>query len=345
MNHQECEPGDILCASVALGMNTTKIEMAPEGIDLLQASLKGVPKQSLSAIEGRHEATAKAKTQLKHNSGIVDADLREFRLLLERRFDSVANAWESGLDIDHNGQLTRQEFSQACDNIGFVGSYVNIDNMWAELDGNGVGYITLADLAGVVAPGLGQDVNEADWPKDILFTMHGCKCAEHWQFDGYTHQGCAVVSDHTGDTISQPLCFVKDATACKRGYSMAKLANVTGSTGICQNASCAAPSESTWDFCHRVQDVSPYMTQSSCHCSPQWEFQSNLYSGCSQTGESEPSWCYVAADCAQATEAKGNRTQKWDFCNLPQEKPAYLTRHGCHCKPKWESGGTEYTTC
>lgn len=126
---------------------------------------------------------------------------------------------------------------------------------------------------------------------------------------------------------------------------MAKLANVTGSTGICQNASCAAPSESTWDFCHRVQDVSPYMTQSSCHCSPQWEFQSNLYSGCSQTGESEPSWCYVAADCAQATEAKGNRTQKWDFCNLPQEKPAYLTRHGCHCKPKWESGGTEYTTC
>jgi hypothetical protein len=178
--------------------------------------------------------------------------------------------------------------------------------------------------------------------------MHGCECAEHWSFDGFGHQGCAIVNDVDGHNISQPLCFVKDATKCTKGFSMSKLANVTGSTGKCENATCLNPTETTWDFCSRVEDISSFMTQNSCHCSAIWEFDDVVYNGCSRTVEDEPSWCYVAetdAGCSKASAAAGEKTHRWDLCDPSTKKPTFLTRQGCHCKPIWVSGGKNYSSC
>eukprot|EP00746_Dinoflagellata_sp_MGD_P004503 gnl/MRDRNA2_/MRDRNA2_108704_c0_seq1.p1 gnl/MRDRNA2_/MRDRNA2_108704_c0~~gnl/MRDRNA2_/MRDRNA2_108704_c0_seq1.p1 ORF type:complete len:396 (+),score=54.48 gnl/MRDRNA2_/MRDRNA2_108704_c0_seq1:58-1245(+) len=193
-----------------------------------------------------------------------------------------------------------------------------------------------------------NDSQDPEWAKKGILTMHGCECADHWSFDGYPHQGCAVVSDSNDHSISQPLCFVKDASKCKTGYNMSKLADVTGTTGKCENATCVNPTETTWDFCSRVEDISPYMTQKSCHCSAIWEFNSKSYNGCSHTTENEPSWCYVAETeegCSEAQAAEGDKTHRWDFCDPPERKPAYLTRQGCHCKPTWKSNQQEYSSC
>jgi hypothetical protein len=189
---------------------------------------------------------------------------------------------------------------------------------------------------------------QPEWAKSGLLTMHACECADYWQFDGFTHRGCALVSDHLNQRISQALCFVKDEAKCKSAYAFSKLSNVTGSTGVCKNETCASPSESSWDFCSRVEDVSPFMTQSSCHCHTAWEHKSKLYKGCSRINASEPAWCYVAETqegCDKAKDAGGEKTQRWDFCNLPEEKPAYVTRKGCHCKPSWKSGDKDYSSC
>lgn len=191
-----------------------------------------------------------------------------------------------------------------------------------------------------------QDVELPVWAEGGLLTMHGCECADDWQFDGYTYKGCAVVTDRRGLNISQPLCFVKDAAACKGAYAFAKLSPVNGSTGVCENEDCDSPKEASWDFCNLVKDISPYKTHSSCHCSYQWEFQSKLYNGCSIVNGS--GWCYVAETakgCAAAKAAEGDKTQRWDTCNLQSQRPAYLTRSGCHCKPKWTHSSKEYSMC
>jgi len=186
------------------------------------------------------------------------------------------------------------------------------------------------------------------WAKPGILTMHGCECAEHWAFDGFPHKGCAVAEDHLNRNISQSLCMVKDASKCKKGYPMSQLTNVTGGTGICKNATCANPTETTWDFCSKVEDISTYVTESSCHCSAIWEYESNLYHGCSRTNGSERSWCYVAETkegCSKAQEPEGKKTRRWDYCDLPAARPAFVTRQGCHCKPTWKTGGKEYSSC
>jgi len=193
-----------------------------------------------------------------------------------------------------------------------------------------------------------NESQDPEWAKAGILTMHGCECADHWTFDGYAHQGCEVVSDRNGHSISQSLCFVKDASKCTAGYNMSQLADVTGMTGKCENATCVNPTETTWDFCSKVEDISPYMSQKSCHCSAIWEFKSKAYNGCSQTTENEPSWCYIAETeegCSTATAAEGDKTHRWDFCDPPDAKPAFLTRQGCHCKPTWKSNQQEYSSC
>jgi len=102
----------------------------------------GMPKHRASLIEARRDAVAKKQLQaLNRKRGACD--LREFRRLLERRFGSVVNAWQAGLDLDGNGKLTMREFSQACRNIGFTGA---IGPLWSELDKEKAGFITLGEL-------------------------------------------------------------------------------------------------------------------------------------------------------------------------------------------------------
>lgn len=116
--------------------------LGPVPDELLQASYASVPKHRQSVILERREAIAKAQMQAQmRKCGAVD--LREFRQLLERRFGSVVNAWQAGLDLDGNGKLTLREFTHACRNIGFTGA---LQSLWADLDKKGVGYITLGDL-------------------------------------------------------------------------------------------------------------------------------------------------------------------------------------------------------
>lgn len=72
----------------------------------------------------------------------------EFKKLLINEYGNILRAWRLGMDADHNGKLDWREFQKACANVGFAG---NRKELWSELDGDGSGYVSLAELDEAVA--------------------------------------------------------------------------------------------------------------------------------------------------------------------------------------------------
>lgn len=66
-----------------------------------------------------------------------------FLELLRVRYGSVVRGWNQCLDVSGDGRLSFTEFTQGCRNIGFAGS---VKKLWAELDTDGSGIITLQEL-------------------------------------------------------------------------------------------------------------------------------------------------------------------------------------------------------
>lgn len=152
----------------------------------------------------------------------------------------------------------------------------------------------------------------------------------------------------TGDT-KIPWCFTREGDSCTNGYNMSELPMKKGKSGRCDNERCSSISEGKWDFCTLVEDVAVQKTLKSCHCLPRWEYNEKLYSGCQRIEGDEKPWCYVAeiaSGCDNANQPEGAKMQRWDECSLASESPAFLTRHGCHCKPQWQSpDGIMRTSC
>ncbi|CAK9070854.1 unnamed protein product [Durusdinium trenchii] len=66
-----------------------------------------------------------------------------FRLLLSRKFGSVAAAWRVSLDPDGNGRISFGEFNHRCRQMGFTG---NLRKLWGELDTDKCGFISLKEI-------------------------------------------------------------------------------------------------------------------------------------------------------------------------------------------------------
>merc|ERR1719478_157376 len=82
----------------------------------------------------RAEAEEKRKQEARKDIGA--RTLSGFKAALCRRVGNLARAWRDGLDVSGDGKLSYTEFTQACRNIGYVGS---IKALFKEMDpGTGV---------------------------------------------------------------------------------------------------------------------------------------------------------------------------------------------------------------
>jgi len=70
--------------------------------------------------------------------------VEDFQKFLVRRFGSIEVAWEKAFDIDGSGGINFTEFGMGCKLAGFVG---NATRLWAALDEDGGGDISLEELA------------------------------------------------------------------------------------------------------------------------------------------------------------------------------------------------------
>jgi len=183
------------------------------------------------------------------------------------------------------------------------------------------------------------------WAETSLFTMHGGECASDWHYKGLALHGCVYTDGH-----DMPWCFLKKGD--KKGYNKTSLINVTETSfvGVCTNASTCHEQteerEGMWDFCALPEEVSTHYTVEGCHCLPTWEHNRQVYSGCSQPDPEKTPFCYVAeTECKGAQAPADDKKQKWDDCDLQKHSPAFVTRHSCHCKPRWSHNGKKQTSC
>jgi Ca2+-binding EF-hand superfamily protein len=93
---------------------------------------------SRDKIEAMKEITA-----AKEKAELGASTLAGFRHLLITRYGTVYRAWRLALDRSGDGKLSFVEFTSACRSIGFSG---NIKKLWGELDDDGSGVISLAEV-------------------------------------------------------------------------------------------------------------------------------------------------------------------------------------------------------
>jgi len=70
--------------------------------------------------------------------------VRDFQRLLRRRHGSLEAAWCQAFDVDGSGHIDFAEFMAGCKSCGFIG---NVTRLWAMLDEDGSGEISMAELS------------------------------------------------------------------------------------------------------------------------------------------------------------------------------------------------------
>lgn len=68
---------------------------------------------------------------------------KEFKKQLIVTYGSYLRAWREGLDRDHNGSMDKNEFRRACKDVGYAGT---LKDLWAELDCDGNGSVSLKEI-------------------------------------------------------------------------------------------------------------------------------------------------------------------------------------------------------
>lgn len=86
-------------------------------------------------------------------------------------------------------------------------------------------------------------------------------------------------------------------------------------------------------------------TMNGCHCELEWNYKGKTIQGCGEDSLTNPGakWCKVNQDCLQAQKDDTADRMLWDYCFVDRNPD--VTKHGCHCLPKWESEGVEYEGC
>lgn len=78
----------------------------------------------------------------RHHKDVVINTLAGFKRALVTKYGSLFGAWRKGLDADQNGVVTNSDFASACRNLGVKA----IHTLWAEIDANANGQISLNEL-------------------------------------------------------------------------------------------------------------------------------------------------------------------------------------------------------
>lgn len=82
-----------------------------------------------------------------HARDMAIKSLDHFKQNLIVKYGSIFAAWRHGLDIDQNGLITQSDFAKACQSLGVK----CVQKLWAELDVNKCGQISLKELDPEVA--------------------------------------------------------------------------------------------------------------------------------------------------------------------------------------------------
>jgi len=99
-------------------------------------------------FEGRRSFARLQRELVEANKAVDDAKflgargIEGFKAYLTTRFGCIVAGWRQ-LDIDKNGRLTYYEFINACRRMGYAG---NLKKLWAELDANCNGSISLMEI-------------------------------------------------------------------------------------------------------------------------------------------------------------------------------------------------------
>jgi len=108
--------------------------------------------------EARLEFSRVSKQYRSHVKAHDDAEhlgvqgVQGFRLYLQKKFGSIVAGWRV-MDKDHNGRLSFYEFCNACRDMGYAG---NLKRLWADLDVNLNGLVSLVE----VDPRVGKTVGK-----------------------------------------------------------------------------------------------------------------------------------------------------------------------------------------
>uniref|UniRef100_A0A7S4S6F6 EF-hand domain-containing protein n=1 Tax=Alexandrium monilatum TaxID=311494 RepID=A0A7S4S6F6_9DINO len=97
-----------------------------------------LPKEDPSSPRSKVEQATRGH----HDSCFNITTLEGFRRNLVRRNGSLFAAWRHCLDVDRNGVVTQQDFAVACRSLGVK----SIPQLWAELDTNKDGQISLKEI-------------------------------------------------------------------------------------------------------------------------------------------------------------------------------------------------------
>lgn len=122
-----------------------------------------------------------------------------FRLLLSRKFGSVAAAWRVSLDPDGNGHISFGEFNHRCRQMGFTG---NLRKIWGELDTEKTGFISLKEID----PKAHQELEDF---RSICLDKHG-NMLNAW-YNGFNIENKPGVPETVFISRCQELGFVGDA--------------------------------------------------------------------------------------------------------------------------------------
>lgn len=207
-------------------------------IDDMQALLVGVPHKQRQKMWGyfdRKEEPIERKEMKEllpiprevvekhldahHSQDFVISTVEGFKHMLLHKFGSVLNAWNTFLDPDHNGIMSFQDFAAACMHLGIR----KCKSLWADLDLEFIGQLTLRDLDAEIADLLlefeGLLVGHYGHVKKGWFAKFDTDRASHVSREAFI-AGCKDIS-FTGDAGK-----LFDSIRPDRGYPFLKYEDI-----------------------------------------------------------------------------------------------------------------------
>merc|ERR1719482_1271020 len=107
----------------------------------------------------------------RREANIGASDLEGFQAALVRKHGNILRAWKEVLDVDQIGHLCFTSFCKACRDTGYNG---NIKKLWAQLDYDDSGFISIDEIAPVQGAMMQQF-------KQLLRDTHGGSLVRAWK--------------------------------------------------------------------------------------------------------------------------------------------------------------------
>jgi hypothetical protein len=135
-------------------------------------------RQAMQSTNRRRQALGKQERQRvetiikkRREANIGASDLEGFQAALIRKHGNILRAWKEALDVDQIGHLCFTTFCKACRDTGYNG---NIKKLWAQLDWDDSGFISIDEIAPIQGSMMQQF-------KQLLRDTHGGSLVRAWK--------------------------------------------------------------------------------------------------------------------------------------------------------------------